>query len=169
MSSFLPQNIYLKHCQRLNEPEGWVHITSSQLTNLDQIIISESRGQCEGGGGEHGQGQGGWDSWSGLGSGECSSPAQLERWRVCQLQLHCRPILPTLLGDAPPHPACARQGCQPSTGHLPFAHHPASRQPVTQAVLCCCRSTSCHFSSCHYSSCHYSSCPRVEFISQKLD
>ena len=30
-----------KHCQRHNEPEGWVHITSS-YTNLDQISISET-------------------------------------------------------------------------------------------------------------------------------
>ena len=32
----------IKHCQRHNGPEGWVHITSS-YTNLDQISISESR------------------------------------------------------------------------------------------------------------------------------
>ena len=32
-----------KHCQRHNGPEGWVHITRSQFTKLDQITISESR------------------------------------------------------------------------------------------------------------------------------
>ena len=32
-----------KHCQRHNGPEGWVHITRSQFTNLDHITISESR------------------------------------------------------------------------------------------------------------------------------
>ena len=32
----------LKHCQRHNGPEGWVHVTSS-CTNLDQISSSESR------------------------------------------------------------------------------------------------------------------------------
>ena len=31
----------LKHCQRHNGPEGWVHITQS-CTNLDKISISES-------------------------------------------------------------------------------------------------------------------------------
>ena len=34
--------LILKHCQRHNGPEGWVHITSSN-TNLDQISSSESR------------------------------------------------------------------------------------------------------------------------------
>ena len=33
---------YMKHCQRHNGPEGWVHIKSSN-TNLDQISSSESR------------------------------------------------------------------------------------------------------------------------------
>ena len=31
-----------KHCQRHNGPEGWVHITRSQFTNLEHIAISES-------------------------------------------------------------------------------------------------------------------------------
>ena len=31
----------MKHCQRHNGPEGWVHITTSD-TNLDQISISET-------------------------------------------------------------------------------------------------------------------------------
>ena len=42
--------IDMKHCQRHNGPEGWVHITSlqfivhsSQFPNLDQITISESQ------------------------------------------------------------------------------------------------------------------------------
>ena len=34
--------LFIKHCQRHNGPEGWVHITSSN-TNLDQISSSESR------------------------------------------------------------------------------------------------------------------------------
>ena len=32
----------IKHCQRHNGPEGWVHITSSKQ-NLDQVSSSESR------------------------------------------------------------------------------------------------------------------------------
>ena len=34
-------SLTLKHCQRHNGPEGWVHITSS-YTNLNQVSISES-------------------------------------------------------------------------------------------------------------------------------
>ena len=34
---------YSKHCQSQNGPEGWVHITRSQFTNLEHITISESR------------------------------------------------------------------------------------------------------------------------------
>ena len=35
-------NVKLKHCQRHNRPNGWVHITSC-YTNLDQISSSEYR------------------------------------------------------------------------------------------------------------------------------
>ena len=35
-------NLYFKHCQRHNGPEGWVHITIS-YTNLDKDSFSESR------------------------------------------------------------------------------------------------------------------------------
>ena len=40
--SFVLCSSTLKHCQRHNGPEGWVHITCSN-TNLDQISSSESR------------------------------------------------------------------------------------------------------------------------------
>ena len=42
LSNVSHQQQNLKHCQRHNGPEGWVHITSSN-TNLDQISFSESR------------------------------------------------------------------------------------------------------------------------------
>ena len=40
-SSLAFRALCIKHCQRHNGPEGWVHITSSN-TNLDQISSSES-------------------------------------------------------------------------------------------------------------------------------
>ena len=42
LASFHIYLYMLKHCQRHNGPEGWVHIASS-YTNVDQISISESR------------------------------------------------------------------------------------------------------------------------------
>ena len=42
LQKFCQLNQDMKHCQRHNGPEGWVHITASD-TNFDQISISETR------------------------------------------------------------------------------------------------------------------------------